>query len=92
MERDNKDDTIKLNKPFWSAGRMYHWEGDPIGFGVASSLLRTNGTLTIKTGGKTYKIDKEEARKQVRFYNSFYMAGKTKLAVIPKFAFICEPK
>ena len=75
-----------------SAGRMYHWEGDPTGIGIASMNLLGEGQIQLKIGNeqKIYFVSKSEAREIAKKYNSYYTAGRTSLSVIPKWAFKVE--
>lgn len=77
---------INIKVPYYSAGKKYGWEGNSIGIGVPAKRLREkNETLQVKlkSDGKVYEIPIMKARELVLKYNSFFLAKKTRLAVIP---------
>ena len=77
---------ISIKVPFFSAGQKYKWEGNPIGIGVPAKQLREKTEIlqvNLKSDGKIYEIPILKARELVLKYQSFFMAKKTKLAVIP---------
>lgn len=77
---------IRINKPFYNAGKQYGWVGPSAGLGIKASTLDGTGTLFVEVGtkkGVIYSIEKSEARKIAEQYDSFYNAMGTTLAVIP---------
>lgn len=77
--------TIHIHKGwFRSAGRMYHWEGDPVGVGIERSILKGNDFIKVVVAGKTYKLDCKQAVDFVRKTKSIYTFRMSKLGVIPK--------
>ena len=75
---------INIREPFWTAGQMYGWEGDPAGIGIAMELYMGEGDIEITIGRskKVLRLDKAEAREFIKEYKSIYDARGTKLGVV----------
>lgn len=73
---------IKIKKPFYSAGLKYGWSGQ--GVGVNLSALHGEGKIEITIGKdpQVLSIDKEEAKRLIKYYNSYFEARGTKLGVL----------
>jgi len=58
---------LKIQKPFFTAGTQYNWQGDPTGIGISIALLNNledNEKIRIQIGNerKVYSMTKEKAR------------------------------
>jgi hypothetical protein len=78
---------IKINSPFYSAGKKYNWPGNTVGIGLAWSLLSGDPTdiieIVVGSNPKVWAIEKQKARDLVIRYKSKFIARNTTLAIIP---------
>jgi len=89
MENEN---IIHIREPFYTAGKLYHWDGKSIGIGVNLRLLSANNgndKLFVRVGdsGKVWQIEKAIALEFIKKYNSYFDARGTKLGVIAWYMF-----
>ena len=75
---------LHIKNPFYSAGRLYNWEGSPVGIGINLKALEGDGKIRIMVGSsnKIWEIDKYQALAFIKEHNSYYEARGTKLGVI----------
>ena len=75
---------IHINTPFYSAGKLYNWEGSPVGIGINLKALEGDGKIRIIVGNsnKIWEIDRYQALAFIKEHNSYYEARGTKLGVI----------
>lgn len=87
---------VKLYKGyFWSAGKAYGWPIEDPGVGIKFSDIKRalpDGRVFVDSKYDKLSIAAKIAYKEVKEYQSFYIAGTIKLGIIRKSRFVSEKK
>jgi len=84
----NKNLILKIDAPFFSAGKKFRWEyKNPIGFGINKEIfdfcLKSNLRLAIQWKNKTYTIDAASVLKKCKKNNWTWICNFTELYIVP---------
>lgn len=82
---------LEINKPFYSAGKMYGFAGDygMLGVGIRKELLFGEGSIKVRIVGsdQVYEIEKKKGRELALKYKAKFVAKSVVLCVLPLTAF-----
>lgn len=80
---------VNIKEPFYSAGKIYGWEGNPMGVGINKGFVELavnyGGTIrfTVDNHPIVYNIDAIRFKKFVTQHNSIWIKNKTQLYIHP---------
>ena len=79
---------LHINKPWFGAGKKYHWPGPPIGFGIRVGLL-TNRIVEVTIGDsdEVWVGHSRAIKDFLEEFKSFQVRKGVRLAIVPWYLF-----